>query len=166
MSFRRVLLLFAVCFLAQLSLVNLITFRNMGPDLVLCMMIVITYLYDDGYRCIPVALIFGLLLDVCAHQYVGITPMIYLVVGIFVTAARIWLNAEKLITMVATGIISTVIFQTLYGLIMKILGDPASLKFIIMKEPVFIIYNVIVLSVMFAVMHEKAEEYHNDRYSI
>lgn len=166
MSFKRVLLLFAVCFLAQLSVVNLITFRNLGPDLIMCMMIAITYLYDDGYRSIPFALVFGLLLDVCAHQYIGITPLIYLLVGIIATAARIWLNAEKLVTMAVTGAVCTVVFQTLYAIVMKILGDPAGLLYIIEKEPIFIIYNVLVLSVMFGLMHTKAEEYHNDRYNI
>lgn len=166
MSFKRVLLLFAVCFLAQLSVVNLITFRNLGPDLIMCMMIAITYLYDDGYRSIPFALVFGLLLDVCAHQYIGITPLIYLLVGIIATAARIWLNAEKLVTMAVTGAVCTVVFQTLYAIVMKILGDPAGVLYIIEKEPIFIIYNVLVLSVMFGLMHTKAEEYHNDRYNI
>lgn len=166
MSFKRVLLLFALCFLAQLSVVNAITFRNMGPDLIMCMMIAITYLYDDGYRSIPFALFFGLLLDVCVNQYVGITPLIYLFVGIFATAARIWLNAEKLITMAVTGAIATVIFQTAYFIIMKILGSPFGLIYILEREPVFIIYNVIVLSIMFGIMHRKAEEYHNDRYTI
>lgn len=166
MSFKRVLLLFALCFFAQLSVVNLITFRNYGPDLIMCMMIAITYLYDDGYRSIPFALVFGLLLDVCAHQYIGITPLIYLVVGIIATAARIWLNAEKLVTMAVTGAVCTVVFQTLYAIAMKILGDPAGLLYIIGKEPVFIIYNVLVLSAMFGLMHTKAEEYHNDRYNI
>lgn len=166
MSFKRVLLLFAVCFLAQLSVVNLITFRNLGPDLIMCMMIAITYLYDDGYRSIPFALVFGLLLDVCAHQYIGITPLIYLLVGIIATAARIWLNAEKLVTMAVTGAVCTVVFQTLYAIVMKILGDPAGVLYIIEKEPIFIMYNVLVLSVMFGLMHTKAEEYHNDRYNI
>ncbi len=166
MSFKRVLLLFAVCFLAQLSVVNLITFRNYGPDLIMCMMIAITYLYDDGYRSIPFALVFGLLLDVCAHQYIGITPLIYLIVGIIATAARIWLNAEKLVTKAVTGEVCTVVFQTLYAIAMKILGDPAGFLHIIGKEPVFIIYNVLVLSAMFGLMHTKAEEYHNDRYNI
>ena len=122
MSFKRVLLLFALCFLAQLSVVNLISFRNLGPDLIMCMMIAITYLYDDGYRSIPFALVFGLLLDVCAHQYIGITPLIYLVVGIIATAARIWLNAEKLVTMAVTGAVCTVVFQTLYAIVMKIIS--------------------------------------------
>ena len=166
MSFKRVLLLFALCFFAQLSVVNLITFRNYGPDLIMCMMIAITYLYDDGYRSIPFALVFGLLLDVCAHQYIGITPLIYLLVGIIATAARIWLNAEKLVTMAVTGAVCTVVFQTLYAIVMKILGDPAGVLYIIEKEPIFIIYNVLVLSVMFGLMHTKAEEYHNDRYNI
>ena len=167
MSFKRVLLLFALCFLAQLSVVNLITFRNLGPDLIMCMMIAITYLYDDGYRSIPFALVFGLLLDVCAHQYIGITPLIYLVVGIIATAGQdLAGTAEKLVTMAVTGAVCTVVFQTLYAIAMKILGDPAGVLYIIEKEPIFIIYNVLVLSVMFGLMHTKAEEYHNDRYNI
>lgn len=166
MSFKRVLLLFALCFLAQLSVVNLISFRNMGPDLIMCMMIAITYLYDDGYRSIPFAIFFGLLLDICAHQYVGVTSLLYLFIGIFAAAARIWLNAEKLATIAVTGAIATVIFQTLYAVAMKIMGDPAGLLHIFAKEPVFVLYNVAVLAVMFGIMHTKAEQYHNDRYNV
>jgi hypothetical protein len=68
--------------------------------------------------------------------------------------------------MAVTGAIATVIFQTAYFIIMKILGSPFGLIYILEREPVFIIYNVIVLSNMFGIMHTKAEEYHNDRYTI
>ena len=166
MSFKRVLLYFIIAFLMQLSLVNLISFRNMGPDLVMCLMIAITFLYDDGYRSIPVALFFGLLLDICAHQFVGVTPLIYLVVGIFAAAARIWLNAEKFVTMAVTGAIATVIYETLYFAAMKMLADPIGGGYVLIREPVFIVYNVVILAAMFGAMHTKAEAYHNDRYNI
>ncbi|MBQ3924154.1 MAG: rod shape-determining protein MreD [Firmicutes bacterium] len=166
MSFKRVLILFILAFLMQMSVVNLISFRNMGPDLIMCLMIAITFLYDDGYRSIPFALFFGLLLDVCAHQFVGVTPMIYLVVGIFAAACRIWLNAEKMTTLAVTGVIATFIYETLYFAFMKLLGNPLGAGFILLKEPVFMIYNVAILALLFLAMHKKAEQYHNDRYQV
>lgn len=166
MSFRKVLLFFIVAFLLQLSLVGIISIGNYGPNLILCVMVIITFLYEDGYRSIPFGIFAGLLLDICSGIYVGITPLLMLVCGIFAAAARIWLNTEKIYTMITTITICTILYDTLYFVAQKILGDPLGIGFVLKQEPVYILYNVAVCTIMFLIMHKKAEEYHNDRYTI
>lgn len=166
MSFKKVLLFFIMAFILQLSVVGVISIGNYGPNLILCVMIIITFLYEDGYRSIPFAIFTGLILDICSGIYVGITPLLMLVCGIFATAARIWLNTEKIHTLITTVIIATVMYDTLYFTAQKILGDPHGIGYVLKQEPFYILYNVAVCSVMFLVMHKKAEEYHNDRYTI
>ena len=48
---------------------------------------------------------------------------------------------------------------------MKALGSPMGVEYAAKTLPIYIAYNVIVLIFMFLVMHKKAEQYHNDRYS-
>ncbi len=165
MSFKKVTFLFLLTFLFQLSVVNLIEIKNAGPNLVMCMMIIITFLYEEGYRSIPFGIFFGLLLDICAGSYVGPCALSMFAVGIFAAACHVWLNVEKIITLIASAIISTVIYQVAYYGIMKTLGSPMGIEYAAKMLPVYIVYNVIVLVIMFLVMHKKAEEYHNDRYT-
>lgn len=166
MSFKKVTLFFLIAFLLQLSLINIITVKGAGPNLILCSVVMITFLYEDGFRSIPFAIFFGLLLDTCAGSYVGITSILMLIVGVFAEIARIWLNVEKLPTLMTTAAISTFIYEFLYWVGMRLLGSPTSLSPILAKGFLFILYNVVVMSIMFLVMHKKAEGYHNDRYSI
>ena len=89
MSFKKVLLFFIVAFLLQLSLVGIFSINNTGPNLIFCVMVIITFLYEDGYRSIPFAIFFGLLLDICSGVYVGVCPLVIFVCGIFAAAVRI-----------------------------------------------------------------------------
>lgn len=166
MSFKKVLLFFIVSFFCQLSLAGIFSIDNMGPNLILCSMVIIIFLYEDGYRSIPFAILFGMLLDICSSVYVGVTPLMMLFTGIFVAIARIWLNTEKIYTMITTSVIATIIYYTLYFFAYKILGDPQGAIYVLKQEPVFIIYNLAVTTIMFLVMHKGAEKYHNDRYDL
>ena len=166
MSFKKVLFIFIVAFLCQLSLVNIFAVKNTGPNLILCVMIMITFLYEDGFRSIPFAIFFGLLLDICSGLYVGVTPLLMLGAGIFTEVARIWLNTEKIYTLLTTVLIITIMYHVLYFAAMKILGNPAGAVFALKGLPLFVIYNCAVCAIMFVMMHKKAEKYHNDRYNI
>ena len=166
MSFKRVLFFFIVSFLCQLSLAGIFNIGNMGPNLIMCSMVIITFLYEDGYRSIPFALLAGLLLDICSSEFVGITPLVLLFTGIFVAAARVWLNTEKIYTLITTSVIATIIYYTLYFAAYKILGTPQGVLHLLGQEPVFILYNLAVTTIMFLVMHKRAEKYHNDRYDL
>lgn len=166
MTFRRVLLFFIVAFVCQLSLAGIFSLYNMGPNLIMCVMVIITFLYEDGFRSIPFALVFGLILDICSSVYVGVTPLLLLIVGIFTAAARIWVNTEKIYTLATTSVISTVIYYTLYFVFYKVLGDPQGALYVLRQEPVFILYNLAVTCLMFLLMHKGAEKYHNDRYDL
>jgi hypothetical protein len=57
-------------------------------------------------------------------------------------------------------------YEILYFILMKILGDPLGLFYVLKQLPLLILYNCAVCAIMFMVMHKKAEKYHNDRYSI
>ena len=166
MSFKKVLLFFIVAFLLQLSLVGIFSINNTGPNLIFCVMVIITFLYEDGYRSIPFAIFFGLLLDICSGVYVGVCPLVIFVCGIFAAAARIWLNTEKIYTLITTVVIATVIYYILYFIAFKILGDPLGVMYMLKQLPFFIAYNTAVVCIMFVVMHKKAEKYHNDRYNL
>ena len=165
MSFKKVTFLFLLAFLMQLSVVNFIEIKSTGPNLVMCMMIIITFLYEDGYRSIPFAIFFGLILDICCGAYVGPCALSMFAVGIFVAACHVWLNVEKIQTLIVSGIIATVIYEVAYYIILKALGNPMGVEYAAKILPAYVIYNLVVLIFMFLMMHKKAEQYHNDRYS-
>lgn len=165
MSFKKVTILFALAFIFQLTIVNIFSINSTGPNLVFCLMVIITFLYEDGYRSIPFGMFFGFLLDICSGAYVGITPLAMLIAGIFAAAGRIWLNVEKIYTLLTTGIIATILYQATYYAVMKALGDPMGIVKVLAFQPLLVAYNTLILAIMFITMHKSAEKYHNDRYS-
>lgn len=166
MSFRKVTLFFLIAFFCQLTLINIISVKGFAPNLIMCTVVIITFLYEDGFRSIPFGIVFALLLDICAATYMGISSILMLIVGIFAETARIWLNVEKLSTLMTTGAIATIIYECGYWIFMRLLGSSMKLSYVLAQSMIFIVYNVLIMSIMFLVMHKKAERYHNDRYSI
>lgn len=166
MSFKRVTLFFVIAFLLQLSLINIVSIKMVAPNLIMCTVVIITFLYEDGFRSIPFGIFFGLFLDICAGTYVGISSLLFLIVGVFAEAARIWLNVEKLPTLITTAFISTFIYEVGYWIFMKFLNGYMLFSHMIEKAFFFAISNTVMMTIMFLVMHKKAERYHNDRYSV
>lgn len=163
MSIKRVTLYYVIAFLLQLSLINLISIGGMGPNLILCLTVVIIFKYENGFRSIPFGIVAGLLLDICGGYFVGASALSIFAVGIGVTWVRYHLNTDAILPMISVGALATLLYDIVYWIILAILQTHYSMLYMLKYQIFFIIYNVIIMAIIFFFMSEKFAKWRASR---
>ncbi|MEL7658797.1 MAG: rod shape-determining protein MreD, partial [Bacillota bacterium] len=71
MKYRYSFLLFFIGFILQSTIMNHIRIFQMSPNLVLCLVVIFSFLYE-GYHGIVFGILFGLISDICFAEIIGI----------------------------------------------------------------------------------------------
>ena len=151
MSYKKAALLYSVAFLLQFSFMNLCSVLGVAPNLILCLMLFITYRYNEGTRYALLFIPFALLADLVGGQYVGVAALVLFVLCLLTTYFGRDLNRDTLWTLVTVSAVGTVAYYFLYWLILMVLGNPGTvlglLKFLFLALPL----NVATMLVVFLV---------------
>jgi rod shape-determining protein MreD len=154
MTKARLTALYLLAFIFQLTVVNIIGIKSVGPNLILCLTVVITFVFNDGWKCIFFGMGAALLTDICCGSLVGVGPLALFAAGIFSELARERLNTEVLAPLAATGAIATLVYNVLYWGVLKITGDPMDLLYMLKFQIFYIIYNIAVMFVIYYFMNK------------
>jgi rod shape-determining protein MreD len=151
MSYKKAILLYGIALVIQFSLLNIFSINGVTPNLILCLMIFITYKYNDGFKPALVAIPFALLSDLMGGQYVGVSALVLLLLGLTVNYLGRGLNRETISTLFAVSAFGTVFYNFLYWLILTTLGNSTTilnlLKFLAIALPA----NLLVILIVFFV---------------
>lgn len=149
MSYKKAVLLYGLALVFQFSLLNIFSINGITPNLILCLMIFITYKYNDGLRPALVAIPFALLSDLMGGQYVGISALALFILALTVNYFGRGLNRDSIWPLLTVSAIGTVIYNFIYWLTMTMLGNSSTilglLKFLAFSLPV----NLIVILIVF-----------------
>ena len=99
-------IIFLIAFLIQPSLLNMINIAGYTPNLLLCLVVIFSFIYEDEMYGVVYGAAFGVLYDVCYSQVIGPTPIALTVVAICIILAREYANIENIINMWIVSIIS------------------------------------------------------------
>lgn len=149
MSLRRVIIIFALAFICQLSLINMVAVTSVTPNLILCFTIALAFYYPTGYKCIPVALAAMLLLDICGSPYAGAGTLCLFIVALWIVLCRIHLNPERWITTATVTVISIFIYYLLEWLLYYLMGNPMGFLFMLKKCVAYLIYDLITVTIIY-----------------
>ncbi|MEA4922592.1 MAG: hypothetical protein VB031_04405 [Eubacteriaceae bacterium] len=161
MSIKRVTLLYVIAFIMQLSFINLISIGGIGPNLILCLTVVIIFKYENGFRCIPFGIAACLLLDICVGSYVGPASLAIFATGIAVTWVRIYLNTDLYKTMASVGAAATLLYGIVSWIILAILQTNYSFIYMLRYQIFFMIYNVLIMAAIFFFMSDRFARWRN-----
>lgn len=165
MKMRFAVIIFGVAFLLQGTLLNLFSINGATPNLVLCLVIIFSFLYEDSNG-LTLGVVFGLLIDTCMAQYVGVSAFCYLIVSLIVINLRETINKENLASVIIVSVGSTLIFNFIYFIIYACFGSTFSLLYWLKLQPIYIIYNSAVVFILYLIFIKKVVKYRNDRYLI
>ena len=151
MSYKKAVLLYGIAMVLQFSLLNIFSINGVTPNLILCLMIFITYKYNDGLRPALVAIPFALLSDLMGGQYVGVSGLGLFILALIVNYYGRSLNRDSIWTLLTVSAIGTVIYNLIYWLIMITLGNASTMldlvKFLAYALPA----NLLVVMLVFFV---------------
>ncbi len=155
MSLRRVVFLFAAAYILQLSMAPLFAVHGYFPNLLLCLMMTIVFHYNSGFRCLPIAVIAALMMDMAAAQYTGPGALAMLATAGIVILFRINLNTDNIFPMVVTAAIAVVFYDIFTWGILKLLGEPMGFMYMIRQSTGHIVYDLVIVAVLFLIMSRK-----------
>ena len=138
MKYKYAICLFSVALIIQTTLMNIVSVFGATPNLLLCLVIMMSFLYDYNNSGLVLGVAFGLLYDICFSEYVGITALGFFVVSLFVMLINIALNKESVFSVVIVAAASTVIYTLMYWSIMAMLGSSYKFLYMIQFLPAYV----------------------------
>lgn len=164
MSYRKAGLMFLIAFLIQTSFLNLVMIRGYTPHLSLCLVIVLSFLYENQMYGVVFGAIFGVLYDICFSSYVGAMGISLVVVGIVILILREYTNIESILNMWLVSTVSIFLYYVLNWGLLHLAGNPIGLMYILKKLPGEYIYSFAVIAVLYFILIRKAAKHRKDRY--
>lgn len=164
MKYWKAGLAFLVAFLVQTSLLNAFSIGGYTPNLLLCLVIVLSFLYEDEMYGIVFGAIFGLLYDICFGTFVGPTAIALVVTAFCIILTREFANIENVVNLWIVSVISFTGYYVLNWILLRIAGNPIGLPVVFSTLPWVTLYSLVVITVMYKILIKKVVRYHRDRY--
>ena len=151
MSYKKAVFLYGIALVLQFSLLNIFSINGVTPNLILCLMIFITYKYNDGLKPALIAIPFALLSDLMGGQYVGVSALVLFILGLTVNYLGRGLNRETLSTLLTVSVGGTVFYNLLYWLILTLLGNSSTILDLLRFLTIALPANLLVILIVFFV---------------
>ncbi|MBQ4650254.1 MAG: rod shape-determining protein MreD [Firmicutes bacterium] len=155
---------FLAAFLIQTSLLNVINIKGYTPNLTLCLVIVLSFMYEDEMYGVVFGALFGVLYDICYSSAVGAMPIALVVVAVFILIIREYANIENIINLWVVSAVSIVGYYVLNWLLCFISGNPIGIVFALRDLPWTGLYSMVVITIMYLVLIRKVVKHRKDRY--
>ncbi len=164
MNYKLATLFFFLAFICQASLLNIVSIFGATPNMILCLVIVFSFLYDQDNFGIVLGVVFGLLYDICYMPYVGISAMWYFALALGIMFSREILNKENIGTVLLMTVLGTFSFNLLTWCSYWVLGSGISFMTMLRAQPLEIAWNVVIVSILYAVVIRKVIKHRRDRF--
>lgn len=163
MKIRITAIIFAVAFLIQGTLLNNFAFFDVTPNLILCLLIAFTFFYENE-SAIYVALIFGIISDICFSNIIGVSSLGYLLVGFLIVKLRPVLNKENILASIIFGTLGTLVFNLFYWAGTNVNTNQFDFTYILKLQSLYIICNLIIMVLIYFTLINRVVRHRSDRY--
>jgi rod shape-determining protein MreD len=163
MKIRIAATIFTAVFLIQGTLLNAFEVYSTTPNLILCLMIALTFFYENE-DAIYFAIVFGFVSDICYSNIVGISSLGYLTVGFLIVNFRSVLNKENILSHLILGALGTFTFNIICWAGVNVAINQSNFIYVLLFQPFYIIYNLIIIVIIYYILINKVIKYRSDRY--
>lgn len=157
---------FLVAFLMQTSVLNIVSIGGSTPNLLLCLVVMVSFLYEKELYGLFYGALFGIIYDVCYSYVVGPTAIALVLVAIVVILLRYYANVENSVSMLVVSLIAFIIYYILNWGLHLVAGNPMGLGYVLISSIGTIIYSLIVNFVIYKALIKNVIKHHKDRYFI
>ncbi len=133
---------FLLAFILQTTVLKHIAVFGLSPNLILCLVVVCSFIYEEKIGLIY-GIAFGLLLDFATNIYIGPSSIAFVLIYLFVIAIRRVFNHERLLPELLLAGVSTPLYMFTMWLLYLMAGSPVSIIVVLKALPVLLIYNAI-----------------------
>ena len=164
MRYWKAAIFFITAFLIQSSLLNLISICGVTPNLLLCLVVVFSFLYEDEMYGIIFGAVFGVLYDVCFSTAAGHTAIALVLTALMILIVREYANVENIINLWVVSAVSLVLFYTADWGLLHLTGNPSGIIIMLKILPWTGLYSMVVITAIYLVLIRKVIRHRKDRY--
>lgn len=135
----------------------------MSPNLVLCLVVIFSFLYE-GYHGIIFGILFGLFSDICYAEIIGIASISYFAIALIIIEMKRYLYKDSVISVLIVSSIGTAVYALLYWSIYKMLGIGFQFLYVMEKEAVLLIYHIVITLIIYHFVSRSVIKHRGDRY--
>jgi rod shape-determining protein MreD len=162
MKTRYAFLIFLAAFMAQATLLRYIAINDVSPNILLCLVIVFAFLYDEPLGAV-FGVAFGILWDVEFGLYAGVSAVSQLSAALAASRIKRYLNHELLLPALASGVAGVVLNEAVYWGIYKLAGAPRSIAGILRRQPILIAYNLLFVMIFHLILRRGVIKHRKDQ---
>ncbi|MDD4564554.1 MAG: rod shape-determining protein MreD [Eubacteriales bacterium] len=156
-------LMFLIAFILQTTIMNQFSIFQMSPNLILCLVVIYSFLYS-GYHGVIYGILFGLFVDICYATIIGVSALSNFAVYLICIEMKRYLNKDSMVSVMIASSAGTAVYALLYWSVYNILGYNYTFLYMLEKEAVLIIYHLIITLVIYQVVSRRIIKHRGDRY--
>lgn len=138
--------IYIAAFLFQTNWFGYLPFLGVSVNYVLCALVVLNCYSSNPFIFVG-AVLSGLLLDLCCGLYVGVSAISYFAVCIVLIMTAHAIYKSHFFSAIYTVLWATVLYETVYWLILIILGDNYHFVYMLSRLPSLLLVNGVVAGV-------------------
>ena len=155
---------FLIAFFIQCSFLNVISIAGYTPNLLLCLVIVFSFLYEEQIYGLLYGAMFGVFYDICFADVVGPTPIALVLVALVIFVLREYANIENIVNMWVTSLLSIFFYYALNWGLQHLAGNPIGLLYVLKTLPWITLYALSLMTVLYLILLRKMTRHRKDRY--
>ena len=155
---------FLIAFFIQCSFLNVISIAGYTPNLLLCLVIVFSFLYEEQIYGLLYGVLFGVFYDICFADVVGPTPIALVLVALLIFVLREYANIENIVNMWVTSLLSILFYYALNWGLQHLAGNPIGLLYVLKTLPWITLYSLSLMTVLYLILLRKMTRHRKDRY--
>lgn len=162
MKHRYIFLIFLLAFILQTTIFNNFGVYQMSPNIILCLVVIFTFLYEGNHGMIY-GLIFGFVLDICFAEIIGVAPLCYFTVALICIEMKRYLYKDSRISLTIVTCIGTAVYALLYWSAYKVLGMGVAFLYAMEKEAILLVYHIVITLAIYQFVSRRFK-HSGDRY--
>ena len=155
---------FLIAFFIQCSFLNVISIAGYTPNLLLCLVIVFSFLYEEQIYGLLYGVLFGVFYDICFADVVGPTPIALVLVALVIFVLREYANIENIVNMWVTSLLSILFYYALNWGLQHLAGNPIGLLYVHNTLASTTSNSLSLMTVLYLILLRKMTRHRKDRY--
>ena len=155
---------FLIGFIIQPSLLNLISIGGYTPNLLLGLVILFSFLFEEEVYGVVYGALFGILNDFMYGSYIGPTPIARVLVAIIILVIREHANIENIVNLWLVSLGGIVLYYIFNWGLNSFAGNPVGIQVVLSHVPVILIYTLVFITAMYLFLRKRVIRHHRDRY--
>lgn len=151
MKYWKAGLLFLIAFILQSGAIKFIAIAGRTPNIILALVIVLSFLYENKLYGFVYGALFGVLYDICFGQVIGETAIPLAIIALVIFCLNGIYNVENIINLSLVSAGTIVGYSLLNWVMLSLAGNPTSLARALIYMPISWIQTFILIIILYYV---------------